>query len=289
MPKKLKTTVFLVIFMFLGLSGCSTISGYPNTSKADLPSNSDSIFLFSDEEYKYMIDETTRNNIIHKRIRDIDLAYSEFEANIYKENISFDLSTDIAVLALSGGTVIAGGAETKEALAAITTFILGSKASFDKKALLENTMAILVKKMRADRAQVRNDILLGTKQLFSYYDAGNASIDIARYYYSGTIPSALTGLAKVSVDEETRANETHKKIINDQFMSDPARKCLISYWKPNNVIDANHQNELTTWIKNSKYNNMKFGLFLNGSSAAKARIDAANYLIVNGKIDNCPL
>lgn len=289
MDRKLESIVILIVLLSFCLSGCTTISGYPDTSKTNLPSNTDSTFLLSDAEYSAITNESTRSSTIHKKIRDIDLAYSEFESKIYKENIVADLSTDITVLALSGATVIVGGTQTKEALAAITTFILGSKASFDKRALFENTMAVLVQKMRADRAQVKNDILRGISQPFDKYNADGVSIDIARYYYSGTIPSALTGLAKVAVDEESKAKEEQKKIAEDQFLSDASRKCLIAYWKPNDVVDVNNQNEITTWKNNSKYKDMQFGFFMNGAGAARARIDAVNYLITTGKIYDCQL
>lgn len=280
----------VVLILVCVLAGCSTITGYPNSKTSELPSREDSIFLLSDKEYSDMTSMEKRNEVIHRKIRDIDLAYSVFEASMYKENVVTDLTTDVTLLALAGGTVLTGSSSEKELLAAISAFILGSKSAFDKRALFENTMSVLVQKMRADRAVIGNDILRGKAEELKKYTPDSAAIDIARYYYAGTIPSALTGLAKVAVDEETEAKEEQKEIINDQFTSDAARTCLINYWKPDGTnIDATNQNAIVAWKNASDYKDMFFGLFMNGATGAEARVEAVSHLIETGKIAECSM
>lgn len=271
-------------------SGCSTITGYPTSKASELSSPEDSTFLLSDKDYSDMKTVDERNKVIQKKIRDIDLAYSAFESSIYKENVVSDLSTDIALLALAGGTILTGSTSEKELLAAISTFILGSKSAFDKRALFENTMSVLVQKMRADRAIVSNDILRGKGENINKYSPDSAAIDIARYYYAGTIPSALTGLAKIAVDEGTKAEVEKKEIINDKFVSDAARACLIKYWKPDGkTINANNQKKIDAWKDGSKYKSLFFGLFINGAKGADARVEAVSHLIETGEIAECSM
>lgn len=285
-----KKNSFLFAIGVLFLSGCSTITGYPTSDKTELPKNTNSTYLMSDAEYSSMTTKDTRNAQVHKKLRDVDLAYSVFESSIYKENVVADLTTDVTLLALAGGTVLTGSTNEKELLAAISTFILGGKSAFDKRALFENTMSVLVQKMRADRAKIRNDILRGSAEPIEKYSADSAAIDVARYFYAGTIPSALTGLAKVAVDEETEAKEEQKQILTSQFTADSARTCLINYWKPDGQnIDSTNQGELTTWKANSRYKDMFFGIFMNGSQGSEARIEATSYLIENGKIAGCDM
>jgi hypothetical protein len=280
---------FIWLTLALLVFGCSTMRGYPDSAKDELPSNDNSIFLFSDAEYAAITDKDSRNKSTQKKLRDIDLSYSEFESGIYKENVSLGLATDITLLALTGGTVLTGSTGEKELFGALGAFLLGSKSSYDKRALLENTMSVLVQKMRADKAVVRNDILRGQALEIQEYSADNVATDIARYFYAGTFPSALSGLAKVAVEEEEQANEEAREIQREQFMSDGARICLLDYWKPGGVKNNTNGQDIITWLKASKYKNTPFGLFMNASSSAKARIAAVSDLIETGKITDCQL
>lgn len=269
------------------LNGCSTITGYPETKVSELPSNDDSTFLLADTEYSAVNDTDTRNALIHKKMRDIDLAYYAFESDVFKENILTDLTTDVLVLGMSGGAVLSGSTGEKELLSALNTFLLGSKASYDKRALFENTMAILVQEMRADRAAVRNDLLKGSLLDIEQYTKDAAALDIARYYYVGTVPNALTGLAKVSAEQEAEAQEEADDILTKKFKSDHARDCLKEFMYPKGTKDVNNFNDVVSWWRNSEFADIPFGLMLSSSEGDEARIHAANSFVSAGKIDAC--
>ena len=202
------------------------------------------------------------------------------------------------MLGLAGATTVAGGEKTKETLGAISALILGGKAAFDKRALLENTMNVIIQKMRAERAKAYVDILRGLGADYPTYSTDAAALDLARYYYAGTVPAALTGLAATAVAEENQAKKEQKEVLTYKFRADKARTCLINFWKPGNPPtvavgsgdqDPTHTADIKAWIAGSAYKGMMFGVFMNAAEAGQTRIDAVNGLVGLDKMAPCPM
>ncbi|PHZ85976.1 hypothetical protein [Paremcibacter congregatus] len=285
---------YRLIALFLGgafivLSGCASINGYPKSDIDEIQQQPASSFILSESERHAATTEEKRNAVVNAKLAYIDSAFIDFEQTIYREGMIADIGTEWLLLGLAGATTIAGGARTKEVLGATSMFILGSKAAFDKKVLMDQATAAIVTKMRAGRATVMVDILKGLNQEVGLYSIEAAAVDLARYYYAGTVPGALASITETAGQEVAMANEQAKGIFRDKFQADKAGDCLTEYWKPGGVIEEAHQAEIKKWLSASPYNKVPFGLFMFGSKNAKARVEAVSALIEKGEISACDL
>ena len=271
------------------LSACSAIRGYPTTDTRELPSAENSTFLITAAEREAVSNRDERNQLIFAKRQQIDLAYQDFEQSLYTEAVKTDLATDWSVLALTSATAVAGGESTKEALGAASAFIVGSKAAFDRRAMFEQTAAVIVAKMRADRARVGVDLYRGMSVELEGYSVDAAAIDLARYFYAGTIPAAIGGLAQTAVTEENTAIEEQREFARVTFQSDRARTCLFEWWKPEGEPVAERSRLMQEWKAETDYADMPFGVLLNSDAGADARVELVNHLVGQGAMDPCPL
>jgi hypothetical protein len=170
--------VFSVVACVLALvllSGCATIRGFPDppdTSTAEFPAVGYQLGPDAITQYNKAPDarkKLVRNEIIDARMAEIDRKFAEFERALYREGIGFGVGTDWLVLALTAGATVAGGVDTKTALAAISTAVVGAHAAYSRDALFEKTMPALMAQMVAQRETIRASILMNEESPVEAY------------------------------------------------------------------------------------------------------------------------
>lgn len=139
-----------------------------------------------------------RDRFVATQIILINENYASFRAALRGEDVAGQLAFDAALLGLGAAGTVVGGASLKAVLAAVSTALTGLNASYDKTALLEKTVTLLISRMDANRALVLNDIKLSLAMDEETYTPLMVLSDMERYYYAGTIPGALA-----SINEET--------------------------------------------------------------------------------------
>ena len=131
--KKIK--FFIIPFLIVNmLIGCASFSGYP-----DREISTDDIIptLKREEVVKCMeeVDEkkgiTCRNKIISAGMLVIDINFSNFEKKLFKENREASFITTVTTLGLTTAGAMTGTA----VLSAISTGLIGTKASFESEVL----------------------------------------------------------------------------------------------------------------------------------------------------------
>src|SRR5207302_7174571 len=117
-------------------SACSTIQGYPvDPENPQIAMHAVSgAFDGTDEKAYYGISDSAlrtklRNDIIAKRIRGYDIAFSSFERQLLTSNNSLSLGTDLAAITLGGLIATVGGEQTKAVLGQISSGVVGANAA----------------------------------------------------------------------------------------------------------------------------------------------------------------
>jgi hypothetical protein len=109
-----------------------------------------------------------RNRILGELMYIIDVEHGDFERTFRGSKTGFDLTTDLALLGLSGAGAVAGGVHTKTILAAIATGVKGAEVSVDKVVLQQQTVEAILAQMRA--AQLRRKAIIISSMKLSTSD-----------------------------------------------------------------------------------------------------------------------
>jgi len=137
-----------------------------------------------------------RNQIAYRVMGDIEVSYSKFEMRLTTQRAGFETGSDALQLGMSAAATLVGATDIKNILDASLTAFQGTRTSFDKNFFQQKTTESIISQMRAARKTKQAEIItsLGTRDVASYpWDA--VWIDLVDFYYAGTVPSALVGIA----------------------------------------------------------------------------------------------
>lgn len=140
--------------------------------------------------------QSLRNQIAYHVMADIESSYSRFEMRLTSSRATQETLSSATVLGMTAATGLVGSNEVKDILAATSSAFQGSWQSYDKNFFREKTTESIVSQMRASRKTLQAQLItsLGTRDVSSYpWDA--VWIDLVDFYYAGTVPSALVGIA----------------------------------------------------------------------------------------------
>lgn len=138
--------------------------------------------------------EGYRNEVLEARVQDMNLRFDRFERTLFVQGTGANIGVDWLVLALSGAGSLAG-AGVANALSATTAGITGARSSFDKEALRNSTLTVLVGQMIADRRTVLARIRQGEAQNASAYPLARGFADLDDYFNAGTLYGSLSSVA----------------------------------------------------------------------------------------------
>ncbi len=200
---KIKQIPFVIVLLYLLLSGCATITGYPDRSEnveGELKQLEKYIKPEIIETYENEKDLTNkrilRNEIVNARIRAIDIHFNSFQQRLYGEGIGSNIATDWAVVGLSAAGAVVSSLGTSQILSAISGGITGAKSSFDKNAFFDRTMPAILTQMIALRKSALVKIRSGLTKGADEYPLNQALTDVEEYFTAGTMPGAIIGIAE---------------------------------------------------------------------------------------------
>lgn len=173
----------------------------------------------------YATARTLRDAIVGRAFSSIEYGYSRFEGQIIERRASFETSADVTSLGVTAAATVIGAGDIKDILVASLSGIQGVRLSIDKNFFEQKTSETIVSQMRTDRATLEARILTNlatedviatvdpaTKRMIPAYGLDDAWRDIVRYYYAGTVPSALislnTATGKSAQDAEQNLQST---------------------------------------------------------------------------------
>jgi len=159
---------------------------------------------------------TERNQIVFRIMAQIEAAYGHFEASLTTSRAAALTSADAAQLGLTAAATVVGAAGVKNILTATATALGGTRLSFDKNFFEQKTTESLIAQMRASRKTQQAQMLRGlaTRDVQSY-PLENAWTDLVRFYYAGTIPSALVEISSKAGADAVKADGDLKDTIRE--------------------------------------------------------------------------
>jgi len=210
---RLRATLTIVCLCF-SVSACSTFQGYPK--KPGSPGNTlaEREPIFNEYLTKYAVadqleQKQLRNDLVRRRMAEIDFVYQNFEKKIHVESVRADAYSQWASNFLDGATGFVSNLGNAQALTAASLFISNGKTTFDNAALVSSTMPALIAEMKASRAHLKTQIIRRIKASANEYDIYSAWSDLNEYYIVGTIPSAIASLNAKAKKAQTQAEDAY--------------------------------------------------------------------------------
>lgn len=152
---------------------------------------------------------TYRNSYVTARMYAIDLAFSEFEAELTRERQGLGFGSTVASMGLTAAAGIVSPTTTKNILTAAASGVIGAKSAYSDEILAKQTVQILQTQMQTNRARIAALIYARLASDTTAYPLGAALSDLEEYYQAGTITGALVGV-NIIVGEQSQAATDEK-------------------------------------------------------------------------------
>lgn len=196
---RMLSKLLVLLQVILLMSGCAAFMGFPprvTDRSADLDALQNDIGAAAITKCLAAPDEACRNKLIAARTYAVDIQFSAFEENLFRQAREAGFAATLTTLGLTAAGAVAGGGTT-QVLSAIAAGITGSRAAFEREVLAEHTVLAIHTSMRANRMIVLARIRLGLTQSVSQYPLAAGLTDVEDYYFQGTVLGALIGITKV--------------------------------------------------------------------------------------------
>lgn len=161
-----------------------------------------------------------RNEEIDRRLRVIDLNFSEFRKGLATEGVTADFGIAVAQLGLGGAGALVSQTAS-QILSAVSGGLAGTQQAYSKAALYEKTVSALFAQMKAGRKVVLVRIVTGRVKSIDDYPLSIAVLDLEAYAYAGSLPGAVIGTA---ADAQVKNDEAKNQIRDIQRKSEDAAK-----------------------------------------------------------------
>lgn len=210
------------------LAGCASFDGFParpTDANQDILSIESSINAAAGAACLQRGDnaEPCRNELVGSRMYAIDVRFSEFEQDLFRQTREAGFAATVVTLGLNAAGALTG-TTTTQILSGIAGGITGSRAAFEKEVLAEKTLLAIHTAMRANRTKVAVRLRQGLRQSLKDYPVGVALSDLESYYQAGTILGALVGITEV-VGADAQAAEKRLATLTT-FSTDSAADYL---------------------------------------------------------------
>lgn len=275
----------VLLFAFL-LVGCASITGYPNRTinlseeLSSLTSYFEATVITTYNSKADSEKNNYRNEVVHARIRAIDLNYNSFLKELSSESKSLNIGTDSTVLLLGAAGAISTVSSTQAILAAASATVTGAKTSFDKNAFYDSTVPALISQMNASRKDVLARIYAGLELDHPKCSLMKALIDIEDYFQAGTIVGAVNAISESSGEQKAKADKKIESILEGSYIKDLAGDRLRSFWKPDGTINATNKTKIKQWMQANELQNVSITLFMRSEMFEDARAKAVDEIPV---------
>lgn len=207
----------------MGISGCSTFSSKSpkNVLYENWNANIAQDFVSGKYQDKYNTLSCTikgeearqeRNRQLERFITGVDSYYYQSRNLLITGKGIQNTFHDIAQLGITGVATFASGG-TANILAAIATASQGSKLSFDKNILSEQSAFLIATKMDQLRKTKLNLIAVQKLKGCDNYSLDQAMKDGIDYYYAGTVNGALISIFSETGNKMKKAKEDKREIV----------------------------------------------------------------------------
>lgn len=140
--------------------------------------------------------EVGRNACVTDLITEINAAYYQYEIKINQRISGVNSAADVGGVVLSAVGTALTDKTTRTALSAVGSVVKGAQADFNKDVLYQDTMAMLVHQMQADRAKILAGIRLSLRKPIGEYTLAQAKSDLNDFLHAGTLVDALSNLTQ---------------------------------------------------------------------------------------------
>jgi hypothetical protein len=198
-----------------------------------------------------------RNNYIGARMYAMDVAYSDYEASITKENQWLGFGSTIATLGLTGASTLVPAVATKDILTTAAGGIAGSEAAYNDQLLMKQTVSIIQNQMRANRSNVAAGIMRKMSSNSSTYTLGMALSDLEEYYRAGTITGGVLGASASAGQAATDASANKDNVTVLTLARDTSEMTLRSYLYPAGIsagVSPDHKMKVIGILKQMNVN-----------------------------------
>ena len=219
------------------LQGCASLQGAPEWPTAQSLEKDDPLYYtFMTRFYAADTSESRaliRNQFIEVRSALINLNFNQFKKDMFAQRGGAAVGVDFVTMLLGGVAASVADKGVKTGAGALTTVVVGSKASLDKNVFYDRTLPVLLTQMEAKRAQVRERILAGMSADPALYPLMQASSDLEAYFDAGTISGALTevtaqaGVVKEQADQALRKRLPSVEELQTRFKSQAFRIVVV--------------------------------------------------------------
>jgi hypothetical protein len=208
-------------------AGCASVSGGPPR----LYSVEDELALIRPHAHAAAfaaasVSEVERNRLIAARMYAIDIAYTNYEANLTKERQGVGFGAAASTIGLATASTLVTPVKTKDVLTALAGAVTGARAAYEDEVLLAHSMQWIQSQMRAQRALVAARILRGTRMPISQYPLPEALTDLEDYYRAGTFTGGLLKTTETVAAEARFAEEIKGERVEVVFGPSSAGRVL---------------------------------------------------------------
>ncbi len=146
-----------------------------------------------------------RNDLVYRLIFMSDYRFQRYEADLVLGRATRDSFVDLSMFGINAAsTLMTQGASTKM-LSAIAGGLGFSRATIEKNFYMNHAAPVLMGKMRALRAEKKNEIVKNLSRGIDSYPASLAIIDVLDYYNRGTMLGALQAISNDTATQAIRA------------------------------------------------------------------------------------
>lgn len=162
-----------------------------------------------------------RNEILWEMIHLTDYAYENYETSFFTGQAFLSTAGDVLNIALDTTAAVTGTAHLKSVLAAISSGVTGSRASYQKNFFDQSTREAIVQVMRAARLTRLSEIESGMQNCATSllcptpgapYTLEQGLLDVTAYYDAGTIIGALITISESSTQQSIAARQLMRQL-----------------------------------------------------------------------------
>lgn len=163
-----------------------------------------------------------RNSIVLGRMHAIDLAYGQYERELFIERQRIPFWSSTASLGLGAAASAFTDITTQTTLIALDNSIKGTRSFYERDILMNKSIEIVQTNMRAERNRVRASIIANLDESDTNYPLELALGDVERYRAAGTFATGIQSASNSAAGNLTISEgaRNQAKTINTTYGTD---------------------------------------------------------------------
>ncbi|WP_187970099.1 hypothetical protein [Aquibium microcysteis] len=144
----------------------------------------------------------------------MDRAYTSYAASLANGERAGELIAAITNIGLTQTATLISAVETKDVLTGIASGLTGAKAAYSEKALVRNSIQLVLTQMDASRALIAGQINSKLALSDAAYPLPLAESDLEEYYRAGTLAGAIIRLQSTVSANQLAAESAKQTVIS---------------------------------------------------------------------------